>query len=137
MNRKGSSGTVGFNHKEKTLDLIVQKDNQDENSQTADVKALSGGERSYTTLALLLALGESLETPFRVMDEFDVFLDHIARKIALNTMIEVAKTFEHRQFIFITPQDITSIKTDSKLKILQMKPPERNVLVGGAVQQTL
>lgn len=137
LNRKGSSGTIGFDHKEKTLDLIVQKDNTDENSQTADVKALSGGERSYTTLALLLALGESLETPFRVMDEFDVFLDPVARRIALQTMIEVAKTFEHRQFIFITPQDISNIKTDSKLRILKMKAPERNQLVGGAVQQTL
>jgi hypothetical protein len=26
------------------------------------------------TIALLLALGEMLETPFRVMDEFDVFV---------------------------------------------------------------
>lgn len=28
------------------------------------------------TIALLLALGEMLETPFRVMDEFDVFVSH-------------------------------------------------------------
>lgn len=137
LNRKGSSGIIKFDHVNKTLNLVVQKDNANENSQTDDVKSLSGGERSYTTLALLLALGESLETPFRVMDEFDVFLDPIARKIALQTMIEVAKSFEHRQFIFITPQDLSNIKTDPKLKILEMKPPERNQLVGGAVQQTL
>jgi len=137
LNRKGSSGSIDFNHKHGTLDLVVQKDNMDENSQTSDVKALSGGERSFTTLALLLALGESLETPFRVMDEFDVFLDPVARKIALNTMIEIAKEFEHRQFIFITPQDLSNIKTDSKVKILKMKAPERNALVGGHVQQTI
>ena len=47
----------------------------------------SGGERSFVTLSLLLALGESLETPFRVMDEFDVFLDPRSRKIALQTMV--------------------------------------------------
>jgi hypothetical protein len=29
-----------------------------------------------STIALLLALGEMLETPFRVMDEFDVFVSH-------------------------------------------------------------
>jgi chromosome segregation ATPase len=45
---------------------VVQKDNADANTQTNDVKALSGGERSFTTLSLLLALGENLETPFRV-----------------------------------------------------------------------
>lgn len=87
-------------------------------------------------MALLLALGENLETPFRVMDEFDVFLDPVSRKIALQTMINVAKEMEHRQFIFITPQDLSSIKTDSKLKIFQMKNPKRGN-IGGAQQQTL
>ena len=53
----------------------------------------SGGERSFTTLSLLLALGESLETPFRVMDEFDVFLDPVSRRIALKTMVSVLSIF--------------------------------------------
>jgi len=87
LNKKGSSGFIEFDHKYKQLNLVVQKDNRDEMTQTNDVKALSGGERSFTTLSLLLALGESLETPFRVMDEFDVFLDPVARKIALETMV--------------------------------------------------
>lgn len=60
----------------------------DPNSQTKDVKALSGGERSYTTISLLLALGESLETPFRVLDEFDVFLDPQARKLTIQVSAE-------------------------------------------------
>jgi chromosome segregation ATPase len=137
LNKKGSSGFIEFDHKSKQLNLVVQKDNRDENTQTNDVKALSGGERSFTTLSLLLALGESLETPFRVMDEFDVFLDPISRKIALETMIELAKELENRQFIFITPQDLSNIKTDPKLKIFHMKPPTRSALVGGASQQTL
>ena len=111
--------------------------NKDEHSQTKDVKALSGGERSFATLSLLLAIGESLETPFRVMDEFDVFLDPVARKIAMKTLVEVAKAMEHRQFIFITPQDVSSLQTDSKLRIHKMKPPARKTTVGGAQQQTL
>jgi structural maintenance of chromosomes protein 6 len=45
------------------------------------VKLLSGGERSYATLSLLIALGEAVECPFRVMDEFDVFMDAISRKV--------------------------------------------------------
>jgi hypothetical protein len=36
---------------------------------------MSGGERSYATLSLLLSLGSVVETPFRIMDEFDVFMD--------------------------------------------------------------
>ena len=66
-------------------------DSEQESTQTDDVKALSGGECSFTMLALLLALGERLETPFRVMDEFDVFLDPVARKIALDTLVEIVR----------------------------------------------
>jgi chromosome segregation ATPase len=72
------------------------------------------------------------------MDEFDVFLDPLARKIALKTLIETAKEMEHRQFIFITPQDLSSIQTDPKLKIFHLKPPSRsNGTVGALQQQTL
>lgn len=113
------------------------QNNADEHSQTKDVKALSGGERSFATLSLLLAIGESLETPFRVMDEFDVFLDPIARKIAMDNLVKVAKNMEHRQFIFITPQDVSNLQTDPKLKIHKMQPPKRKSTVGGPQQQTL
>jgi peptidoglycan hydrolase CwlO-like protein len=106
LNDKGSSGTIDYDHKLNSLNLCVQKDSSDANSQQKDVKALSGGERSYTTIALLLALGESLETPFRVLDEFDVFLDPITRKLTIDSLIKMAtgKEMRHRQFIFITPQ---------------------------------
>ena len=45
LNKKGSSGQIQFSTTDKTLNLVVQKDNKDEMSQTKDVKALSGGER--------------------------------------------------------------------------------------------
>lgn len=99
---------------------------------------LSGGERSYTTISLLLALGESLETPFRVLDEFDVFLDTQARKLTISTLIHVAKQMEHRQFIFITPQDLSSVNPEpDRVKIFKMKPPQRGQQAGGPTQQTL
>jgi len=132
LNKKGSSGLVEFDHKNKSLGLTVQKDSN-EASQTSDVKALSGGERSFTTLSLLLALGENLETPFRVMDEFDVFLDAVSRKIALTTLVEVASAMVHRQFIFITPQDLSRLTPGPNLKIIKMRAPDR----GGGVQTTL
>mmetsp|Transcript_11008 Transcript_11008/g.16946 ORF Transcript_11008/g.16946 Transcript_11008/m.16946 type:complete len:1170 (-) Transcript_11008:71-3580(-) len=137
LNLKGSSGTLEFDHGDKTLNLVVQKDNTDEGSQNKDVKALSGGERSFTTLALLVAMGERLETPFRVMDEFDVFLDSVSRKIALETLIEIAQKMDHRQFIFITPQDLSSIVPSKQVKIIKMAPPARGNKVGGLSQQVL
>jgi len=91
----------------------------------------------YRTISLLLALGEMLETPFRVMDEFDVFLDPVTRKKVIDTLVEVGQNMRHRQFIFITPQDVSNLESSSNLKILQMKPPERRTLLGGQEQQTL
>lgn len=104
LNSKGSSGTIEFDHPLGQLHLCVQIDSMDANSQQNDLKALSGGEKSFTNIALLLGLGESLETPFRVLDEFDVFLDPVSRKLAIEHLIKIAKKMKHRQFIFITPQ---------------------------------
>lgn len=41
------------------------------------MKQLSGGERSFATVAFALALGGETDTPFRAMDEFDVFMDSV------------------------------------------------------------
>lgn len=65
LQHRGQAGGLQFDYKEKELNLHVQKDAQDESTQSNNVKELSGGERSFTTLALLLALGESIESPFR------------------------------------------------------------------------
>lgn len=35
--------------------------------QMTDVSSLSGGEKNYTTLSFMLALGESMQIPIRVM----------------------------------------------------------------------
>ena len=45
-----------LDHKDQTLHITWQKDNQDEASQCENVMNLSGGERSFTTLSLLLAI---------------------------------------------------------------------------------
>ncbi len=65
------------------FNLVVGMD--EDVAQTGDAKQLSGGERSLTTMAFVLALGQSLQTPFRMMDEFDVYM--VRRRIS-NTQIE-------------------------------------------------
>ena len=49
---------------------------------------------------------EFCTTPFRVLDEFDVFMDDTYRKIAVDALLELTSTQQHRQFIFLTPQDM-------------------------------
>ena len=46
------------------------------------------------------------DTPFRVLDEFDVFMDDTYRSIAVDMLMEVCDEQPNRQFVFITPQDM-------------------------------
>jgi hypothetical protein len=48
-----------------------------------------------------------------------------------------AQEMKHRQFIFITPQDVSSLTPSPSLKIIKMKPPAKSDRVGGPTQQTL
>ena len=125
LQNKGSAGALNFDHVAKTLSLTYQKDNADSSTQIENVQSLSGGERSFSTLAMLIALGETIECPFRVMDEFDVFMDQVSRKVAMIELVEMAKKMESRQFIFITPQDLTSLPKSPIVKIFKMSAPVR------------
>ena len=127
LNQKGQSGELLLDHKAETLSLTVQKDSRDSQSQIGNVKQLSGGERSYATLSLLVALGECVECPFRIMDEFDVFMDAVSRKIALQQLIDEGLQNKHRQFVFITPQDLSSITPRPEVKIIKLQNPDRLV----------
>ena len=125
LQAKGSAGKLDFEHKEKTLGLTYQKDNADDANIINNITSLSGGERSFSTLAMLISLGATIECPFRVMDEFDVFMDQVSRKVAMRELVDMAKRMESRQFIFITPQDLSSLPQSDILKIFKMNPPIR------------
>lgn len=65
-------GTVNVNIEEGTLDLIVIPH---QGSQGVIKNSnLSGGERSFTTVAFLYALWNCTNLPFYILDEFDVYM---------------------------------------------------------------
>ena len=107
LSQKGHAGKLNFDHEAETLSLEVTRNNQDENSAaTSDARNLSGGERSFTTLSFELAMWEFCETPFRVLDEFDVYMDDTYRRQAVEVLMELCDAQRERQFLFITPQDM-------------------------------
>lgn len=58
-------------------------------------KHLSGGERSFSTVSLLMALWDVSADCFRCLDEWDVFLDSVNRKLAANMLVSVCTHVVH------------------------------------------
>lgn len=137
LSQRGFSGYISFNHNQETLDLIVNvhKGPKDAHSShryidesTSVMKSLSGGERSVSTICFLTALWGAMESPFRCLDEFDVFMDLLNRKVIMKMVLELAAlpTQKNRQFIFLTPQDLSSLPIDKKMvRIFKLDDPGR------------
>lgn len=75
-----------------------------------------------------MALGHVVESPFRLMDEYDVYLDQITREITLKEMQKYAlgKEQRGRQFIVITPQSLDSVVTTNEVRVHRLKAPDVN-----------
>ncbi len=73
------------------------------------------------------------------MDEYDVFLDNVARKLTLDQLQRYAFRPEQlfRQFIVITPHDLSDVKTGPDTRIHKMADPERRQSASGLQQQTI
>lgn len=75
-----------------------------------DMKSLSGGERSFTSVSFVLSLGQEISTPFFAMDEFDVYMDAVNRKVALTSILKFAWELSGTQFILLSPLDMSVVE---------------------------
>ncbi|KAH7345701.1 P-loop containing nucleoside triphosphate hydrolase protein [Rhizoctonia solani] len=124
LGQRGYRGSIDFDHKLHTLDLRVITDESNPHAKDKDPKALSGGEKSFSTICLLMSLWEALGCPIRCLDEFDVFMDQVNRHIAMQTMVSTAKASDKKQYIIITPLDVSS-NIAAGVRIHKMADPER------------
>jgi structural maintenance of chromosomes protein 6 len=73
---RGYYGKILFDHHNLTLNLKVQTDDlASTQTREKDPKSLSGGEKSFSTICLLLALWEAIGCPIRCLGKL-CFLAH-------------------------------------------------------------
>jgi len=79
----------------------------------------SGGERSVSVVAFLLALQSSIVSPIRAVDEFDVHMDPRNREAFLRMIIERARRDPSVSYICITPGQIPPVIEDASVLVVQ------------------
>ncbi|XP_069092072.1 structural maintenance of chromosomes protein 6 [Pleurodeles waltl] len=124
LSQRAYSGKINFDHKNETLSITVQP-GEGNKAALNDMRSLSGGERSFSTVCFVLSLWSIAESPFRCLDEFDVYMDMVNRRISMDMMLKMADSQRFRQFILLTPQSMSSLPTSSLIRILRMQDPER------------
>lgn len=124
LSQRSYSGKIEFDHKNERLSITVQP-GEGNKASLDDMKSLSGGERSFSTVCFILSLWSIAESPFRCLDEFDVYMDMVNRRIAMDMMLKMADSQRYRQFILLTPQNMSTLPTTPFIRILRMQDPER------------
>lgn len=70
---RGFDGDLKFRHEDCALTIMIRTELEGQDGKKAkrkDTKSLSGGEKSFSTICLLLTLWESVGCPVRCLDEF-------------------------------------------------------------------
>jgi hypothetical protein len=92
---------------------VITNSEETEQHKAKSAKSLSGGEKSFSTISLLLTLWDAINCPIRCLDEFDVFMDSVNRKIAIRMMVRWAS--------ILTGQTLSCHCLRSTLPRLQMR----------------
>ncbi len=101
--RQSTSNTDTF-----ALQVATLQESETRTELARDLSSFSGGERATTLVCLLRALWFKQMTPFRCLDEWDVYLDERSRA-SLEEMLYQEAIRSGSQYIFLSPQS-TSIK---------------------------
>ncbi|KAH0367083.1 DNA repair protein Rad18, partial [Aureobasidium melanogenum] len=126
LSERNFRGRILVHHIDKTLDISVEPDISKNSDKGRQTKTLSGGEKSFSTICLLLSIWEAMGSPIRCLDEFDVFMDSANREISMKMMIQAARRSVGRQFVLITPQAMGKYTEGVQdVSVHKMADPER------------
>ncbi|KAI2464503.1 P-loop containing nucleoside triphosphate hydrolase protein [Annulohypoxylon bovei var. microspora] len=129
LSERGFRGELFLDHKAKRLQVQVEPDETRKTSSGRNTKTLSGGEKSFSSICLLLAIWDAMGSPLRCLDEFDVFMDNVNRAISTNMLITTARRSVGKQFILITPNAIEGrAKIDKDVKIIRLTDPRQRLI---------
>ncbi|XP_011176739.2 structural maintenance of chromosomes protein 6 [Zeugodacus cucurbitae] len=124
LSKRRFTGNIEVNHKEQTMEIsVVPRDSHIADAVT-NTRSLSGGERSYTTVAFLISLWACVDHPFFFLDEYDVFADEVNREYMTRLLKLEGQKRPNRQFVFLTPQDM-SIEASDFIRIHSLAAPIR------------
>ncbi|XP_055331389.1 structural maintenance of chromosomes protein 6-like [Paramacrobiotus metropolitanus] len=113
LNDGGFDGNLQFDPARKELHYLVKPKTA---NRFGSLETLSGGEKAFAMVAFLVSFWES-NHPFRILDEFDCYMDMQNRESALNLLLK--RAFRDRiQSVFLSPLEI------DYEKILKLAGPE-------------
>lgn len=126
MGLRDFKAEIEIDNHDKTLELkVIPRDIQHADA-VSNTKSLSGGERSYSTVAFLISLWSCVEHPFYFLDEYDVFSDEMNRHMMTKLLFNEAEKKLDRQYGFLTPLDFSNMEASERITIHKLQDPERN-----------
>ncbi|KAK1826836.1 hypothetical protein QBC39DRAFT_363346 [Podospora conica] len=128
LTQRGFRGKLIIDHRRKLLDLQIEPDSTNKKAGERSTKTLSGGEKSFSSICLLLSIWEAMSSPLRCLDEFDVFMDNVNRAISTNMLVDSARQSVNRQYIFITPNAIEGRELGKDVKVIRLTDPRQRLL---------
>lgn len=87
LSERDFRGKLILDHKNHMLEVQVEPDKTRKNAAARNTKTLSGGEKSFSSICLLLAIWEAMGSPLRCLDEFDVFMDNVNRRVSTEMLV--------------------------------------------------
>lgn len=129
LSERGFRGKLTVDHKAKVLTIRVEPDETRKSAEGRATTTLSGGEKSFSNICLLMSVWEAMGSPLRCLDEFDVFMDQVNRDVSTNLIIGAARRAIGRQFILITPTGIGGgAERDADVKLIRLVMPTLDLI---------